>query len=346
MEEHMQNHDGQLEIYGTFGPSCHETEILEKMLEAGMTGIRLNLSHGSLQDNHEWVENLKKAKEKTGRSCKLLIDLQGRERRLGKFEAFEAKMGDHVFVGEQIPVGGDVLVCLEPGDMIRIGDHNIPLRILEREGLSWKAEVLGDGLFEPGKSLHIQNKDSSLPILYAKDIENLKIATQMGVTGVMVPFVQNAQDLKEIRSIIQEYAPESTVMAKIENIEGVRNLESILPLADEIVIARGDLAASCTLEWMPAVQNYIEAKCHQNGKPYMVVTQMLDSMEHHPTPTRAEVTDIYNAVMNGAHSIMLTGETAHSLYPLEAMEYFCKIAHNALQLKTDPQSFLEVFKTL
>ena len=346
MGEQMQHHDAQLEIYGTFGPSCHETEILEKMLEAGMTGIRLNLSHGSLQDNQEWVKNLKEASQNTGRPCKLLIDLQGRERRVGKFEAFEAKTGDHVLVGEQIPVGGDVLVCLEPGDMIRIGDDNIPLRILEKEGLSWKAEVLGDGLFEPGKSLHIQNKDSSLPILYAKDIENLKVAAEMGVTGVMVPFVQNAQDLKEIRSIIEEYAPECTVMAKIENVEGVRNLESILPLADEIVIARGDLAASCTLAWMPAVQNYIEDMCHKHGKPYMVVTQMLDSMEHHPSPTRAEVSDTYNAVMKGAHSIMLTGETAHSLYPLEAMEYFCQIAHKALQLKADPESFQEIFKTL
>ncbi len=344
MEERTQN--SQLDIYGTFGPSCHDQELLKKMLEMGMTGIRLNLSHSSLEDNQDWLDNLKKAMEETGRSCKLVIDLQGRERRLGKFEPFEAVKGDIVLVGKQLPVGGDVLVCLQAGDMIRIGDENIPLHILEKDGLYWRAEVLDDGLFEPGKSLHILNKDSSLPILYAKDLENLKVAKEKGVTGVLVPFVQNAEDIQEIRSIVEEYIPGCWMMAKIENIEGVRHLEEILPYADEIVIARGDLAASCTLEWMPAIQNYIAVICHQHHKPYMVVTQMLESMEHHPTPTRAEATDVYNAVMRGAHSIMLTGETAHSSYPLEAMDYFTQIAHNALQLKDDPPSFLHVLETL
>lgn len=335
-----------LEIYGTFGPTCHEEQELEAMLQAGMNGIRLNLSHSPINAHKDWIDNLWNACKNSWKRCHLVMDLQGRERRLGKFASFELKKGDTILLPDNLPISTDVLICLEAGDEIHIGDSGAPLQILEKSGTSWKAQALADGVFEPGTSIHVVNKDSSLPVLYAKDLENLQIAKDCGVDGVLVPFVQTAADLKQIREIIEPLIPGCRLMAKIENMEGVRNLASILELADMIVIARGDLAASTSIEWLPTVQNYLEEQCRKAGKPYMVVTQMLDSMRSQPSPTRAEACDVFNAVKNGAAAIMLTGETAKSEYPVQAMETFCKIAGNACALQNDPNLIQDVIQTL
>lgn len=355
--KHMNNDDREmdqkgalessgLEIYGTFGPTCHEVDDLKKMLEAGMNGIRLNLSHSPISSCKDWIDNLWMACDQTGKSCHLVMDLQGRERRLGKFESFELKKGEVILLPDDLPISTDGLICLEAGDEIHIGDSGAPLQIQEKSGNSWKAVALDDGYFEPGKSIHVLNKDSSLPVLYAKDLENLQLAKECRVDGVLVPFVQNADDLKSIREIIDPLIPGCRILAKIENMEGVRNLDSIQKLADMIVVARGDLAASTSIEWLPVIQNYLEEQCRNVDKPYLIVTQMLDSMQHHPTPTRAEVCDVYNAVKHGAAAIMLTGETAKSDYPVEAMEMFCRIAGDACKIRQDPEYIHTLIQTL
>lgn len=338
----------EFQIFGTFGPTCHRVETLEIMLNLGMTGIRLNLSHSSLKDKSYWLGNLQQACHNTGKSCHIMLDLIGRQRRLGRFESFSVMKGDIIKIPDQLPISGDLLIHLEKGDELHIGDSGHSLLILDQDeqDSSWSAQALEDGYFESGKSIHLQNKDSTLPILYAQDIDNLMVAKEFGVDQIMVPLVQNAEDLKEIRKVMKEYIPGATMFAKIENMEGVRHLHEIMEEADVIVIARGDLAASTSLEWLPAISTYIQDECKKANKPYMMVTQMLNSMCSQPRPTRAEVTDVYNAVMQGASAIMLTGETANSKYARDAMRYFCELAHHARELKADPTKIHEIVATL
>lgn len=344
----LQNITNQdLQIFATFGPTCHRVETLELMLNMGMTGIRLNLSHSSLQEKEYWIKNLQQACSNAQKPCHIMLDLIGRQRRLGKFEPFHIEKGEMIKIPDQLPISGDLLIHIEKGDELHIGDSGLSLEILEQDSQgSWMAQALEDCYFEPGKTIHLSNKDSTLPILHAQDIDNMMIAKEYGVDQIMVPLVQNAQDLKEIREVMNEYLPDATMFAKIENMEGVRHLQEIMEVADVIVIARGDLAASTSLECLPAVSMYIQQECKKANKPYMMVTQMLNSMINSPRPTRAEVTDVFNAVMQGASAVMLTGETANSQNARGAMSYFCKIAHQAKELRDQPDKIQELIATL
>lgn len=345
----LQNITNQdLQIFATFGPTCHRVETLEMMLNMGMTGIRLNLSHSTLEEKEYWVKNLHQACANTHKPCHIMLDLVGRQRRLGKFEPFHVRKGEIIKIPERLPISGDLLIHFEKGDELHIGDSGHSLVLLEQDpqGNSWTAQALEDSYLESGKSIHLLNKDSTLPILYAQDIENIKICKEYGVDQIMVPLVQNAQDLEEIRKVMNEYIPHATMFAKIENMEGVRHLHEIMNVADVIVIARGDLAASTSLEWLPVIATYIQQECLKANKPYMMVTQMLYSMITEPRPTRAEVSDVYNAVLQGASAVMLTGETANSKNPRTAMDYFCKIAHHAKELRDHPEKIHELIAIL
>ncbi len=334
----------ELEIYGTFGPTCHSKETLKAMLEVGMNGIRLNLSHSSLMDHEDWIENLHQACQETHKECHLVMDLQGRERRLGAFDSFEVHPKDILKVPNQLPIPKDVLALLKINDGIWIGDQDLELRLQAIQDETWLFEVQGAGKLEAHKSIHLRHQESDLPVYSLEDWENFHYAK--GVDGLLVPFVQNGEDLRQLRRIVKDFLPQCRLMAKIENMVGVRNIEEIIQEADMIVIARGDLASSCGLSWLPAIQNYLEKVCNAHHQPYMVVTQMLESMRHMPVPTRAEVSDVYQAVSNGAAAIMLTGETASSQYPLEAMSWFCTIAYHALSLKKDPHYIEDLIHTL
>ncbi len=334
----------KLEIYGTFGPTCHSKEMLMAMLEAGMNGIRLNLSHSSLMDHEDWIENLHQACQETHKECHLVIDLQGRERRLGTFDSFEVKPKDLLEAPVQLPIPYDVLSLLKVDDGVWIGDQDLELRLQSIYEGSWIFEVQEAGLLEGHKSIHLHHQDSNLTIFSEKDLKNFHYGKQAGVDGVLVPFVQQAQDLQVLRQTLHQFLPHCRLMAKIENMVGVQNIEEIIQEADMIVIARGDLASACGLTWLPAIQNYLENICRAQGIPYMVVTQMLESMRQLPVPTRPEVCDVFQAVQDGAAAIMLTGETASSKYPIEAMSWFCTIANHALELKKDPYLIKDLIK--
>ncbi len=336
----------KLEIYGTFGPTCHSKETLRAMLEAGMNGIRLNLSHSSLMDHEDWIENLHQACQEIHKECHLVIDLQGRERRLGQFDSFEVYPQDILEVPTQLPIPYDVLSLLNLQDGIWIGDQDLELRLQSIKENVWFFEVQQAGILEAHKAIHLRHKDSNLPIFSEKDLENFSYGNQAGVDGILVPFVQHAKDLHSLRQVLHRFLPQCRLMAKIENMVGVQNIKEIIQEADMIVIARGDLASSCGLTWLPAIQNYLEKVCQAYEIPYMVVTQMLESMRHTPVPTRPEVSDVFQAVQDGAAAIMLTGETASSKYPIEAMSWFCTIAHHALELKRDPSLIQELIKSL
>lgn len=328
-------------IYGTIGPACYKQEILKQLFEKGMTGIRLNLSHASLCECSDWLENIHKAYEsciedsgKKKSAPEILIDLQGPELRLGKLSAERSLAeGDmltlrpngqtNLFDPTEIPVPDSVIKELTAGQEILFDDGKILLKVEELlSGQGAECQVVRGGILKSGKSIALVGKEVDAPTLTEGDLKNLAAAKSYGVTGVMLPFVRGKEDLINLKNaLIEAGAREIQIFAKIENMTGVDKIEELLPYCDEIVIARGDLGNAMPLWELPVVQAKLAKVCKQAGKPFMVVTQMLASMEHAAVPTRAEVSDIFRAVEEGASSVMVTGETAAGAYPVEAMTY-------------------------
>ena len=228
---------------------------------------------------------------------------------------------------------------LIPGQEILLDDGKIHLKVVENsenikpgsgEKRRYFAKVLWGGLLKSRKSAAFPGAKINSPTLTKADLENIRLAKEMGVTGVMQPFVRGREDLECVKNALQEAGAEDVkLFAKIENLDGVRKLEELLPGADEIVIARGDLGNAVHLWDLPSVQREISQKCQATGKPFMVVTQMLASMERNPVPTRAEVNDIFHAVLDGASSVMVTGETAAGDYPVEVIRYLVNTVRSA-----------------
>lgn len=333
-------------VYGTIGPACQDTDTLVRLFEAGMTGIRVNLSHSNLDEVSEWMGNIKIAynkidnHDKYGSKPEILMDLRGPELRIGKMGALrELKEGDGVtlvaegrnnqFDPTEIPVPQMLLPHLKPGQDVLLDDGIIALKIEElfRCGKSYAAEcrTVRGGILKSEKSIAVPGAEIYPPTLTESDLGNLKSAKSYGITGVMLPFVRNKEDLLNLKQeLIKCECEDLRIFAKIENMEGVRQLKELLPHCDEVIIARGDLGNAMPLWKLPVVQEEIAEVCRWMGKPFMVVTQMLASMEKTAVPTRAEVSDIFRAVSEGASSVMLTGETAAGRYPVEAMEYMVK----------------------
>ncbi len=339
-----------MQYYGTLGPACGQVEILKKMFEAGMTGVRMNMSHGDLDANGHWLELLFEAAKQCGvEKPQVLIDLRGPELRLGKVEKeFAVAEGELVTFGEDgLDVPKMLLDYAVAGDHILLDDGKLEFEV-ETVSDSAKTEVDGQmkqdladndaivcrvlrgGVVKSGKSMAIVGKELPMPTLTESDLKNIGLAAQYGVTGVMQPFVRGKYDLVTLReALVAAGAEHVEIFAKIENLQGVAALDELLPYCDHVVIARGDLGNAMPLWKLPKVQKEISAKCRAAGKPFMVVTQMLDSMHERAVPTRAEVSDIFNAVLDGASSVMLTGETAAGKYPVEAMMYLVKTGEEA-----------------
>lgn len=309
-----------VEIYGTLGPSCADAATLARMIGEGMTGIRLNLSHTTLREAQPYLDAVRTAERETGRSIGLLLDMQGPELRVGQLrEPMTLREGERVALGESgIPLPEDVLRAVTKGQSILLDDGKLRLRAESAEC----AVVERGGMLRSRKSAALPGVEIALPAMTAQDQENLALAPLCGVTAVMQPFVRGSDDLKAVRAAIDECGgAEIRLFAKIENRRGVEALAELLPHADEIVIARGDLGNAVPLWEVPAVQKRIAALCRESGTPFMVVTQMLASMEHARVPTRAEMSDIFNAVLDGAASVMVTGETAAGEYPADVIRY-------------------------
>ncbi len=318
-----------IDVFGTLGPSCENIDVLERMFSEGMTGIRINLSHVMLRDYSDKIEMVRKAADKAGKSPKILIDMQGPEIRIGALKTpITLKENDFFSIGQDsVPVPERVLAALKPGQTVLLDDGKISAEVVEITEKCAKLRVIRGGILNSRKSFAVSDAVINMPALTDSDVENLKIAYECGVTGVMQPFVRKADDLKELRRVLDTLdGNEIKIYAKIENKAGVENLTTFFDYADEIVIARGDLGNSMPLWELPKVQKMIAGICNEHKVPFMVVTQMLASMEHSKVPTRAEVSDIYNAVMDGAHSVMVTGETAIGENPVEVIKY---LSHTA-----------------
>ena len=320
-----------VQIYGTLGPACSDAETLARLFEAGMTGVRLNLSHVGLPGAAEQLERLHAAARQCGVTPQLLIDMQGPELRVGLLPApLTLEYGAPVRLGTDIPLPPAVLPHLVPGQEVLLDDGKLLLRVSEPLPGGALAQVERGGVLRGRKSAALPGVDIHLPAMTDSDRENLRLAKDYGVTGVMQPFVRGREDLRTVRAALDEADGQSIrLFAKIESLDGAAKLAELIPAVGEIVIARGDLGNSGPLWKLPALQKRISAACREAGRPFMVVTQMLASMEQNPVPTRAEVSDIFNAVLDGAASVMVTGETAVGKYPVEAMRYLVNTVREA-----------------
>ena len=320
-----------VEIYGTLGPACSDTQTLARLFAAGMTGVRLNLSHVGLPASAEQIAHLHAAARCCGVRPQLLLDLQGPELRTGVLPApLPLEEGTRVRLGEEVPLPAPVLPHLLPGQEVLLDDGKLLLRVLEPLPGGALALVERGSVLRSRKSAALPGVDVHLPALTDSDRQNLRLAADYGVTGVMQPFVRGREDLEAVRQALDlSGGPSIRLFAKIENLDGVAKLPELIPAADEIVIARGDLGNSGPLWKLPALQKKIAAACRAAGRPFMVVTQMLASMEQNPVPTRAEVSDIFNAVLDGASSVMVTGETAVGKYPEEVIRFLASTVHEA-----------------
>ena len=323
-----------LDFYATLGPNCQEVTTLSALLQAGMTGIRLNLSHASLKQSQAWVQHLQTAVKNQGVSCKLLIDLIGPELRIGMLPSpLSLCCGQQFILGEGgLSVPEIIFSYLKKNTTVILDDGKIELIVLQAKKNSARCQIIRGGILSSRKSIAIPGSQIVTPALTKEDYFNLSLAKEYGVTGVMLPFVRSKEDLLTLKNALAEFAAEEIqIFAKLENRTGVNVLTELLPYCDHIVIARGDLGNDVSLPCLPGIQKQIAQICRQNKKPFMVVTQMLDSMQNSAVPTRAEVSDIFNAVLDGASSLMLTGETAVGKYPLQAMQYLVNTAKEALK---------------
>ena len=320
---------GAVRIYGTLGPACRDADTLEQMFRAGMTGLRLNLSHAGLAQAAPELETARQAAARCGLTPELLIDLQGPELRIGALAAPLTLTPGQRLSPEELALPAAARAALAeaaPGQELLLDDGRLllcletPRSLLVRRG----------GLLQSRKSLALPGLGLEPPAVTEKDRANLALAAACGVSAVMQPFVRGREDLLQVRRAMEQAGCGGLrLLAKIENLRGVEALEEILPACDELVIARGDLGNSMELWKLPGVQKRISARCRAAGRDFMVVTQMLDSMTHRPVPTRAELSDIFNAVLDGAASVMVTGETASGEYPVETIRYLVRTVREA-----------------
>lgn len=313
-------------LYGTLGPACAREDTLRAMFACGMDGMRLNLSHGTLEERADWVALLHSAAAKEGVQSELIVDLQGPEVRIGALSApLALAPGQELTLGEEIPVPPCVLPALRDGDTLLLDDGQIALRV--DCAASARCRVERGGTLLSRKSLAIAGRELPAPTLTALDRENLRAAGSCGVTGVMQPFVRGREDLLALRAALrEEKVPALRIFAKIENQTGLHKLSEIIENADVVVVARGDLGNAMPLWELPRAQEAILRACRAEKRDCMVSTQMLHSMHHAAVPTRAEVTDIYHAARSGAQYLLLTGETAAGEHPVEAMRFLAETA--------------------
>ena len=327
-------YSGKVMIYGTLGPACKDPETLKAMFREGMDGLRLNLSHTTLEEASELISACRKASQECGVRPELLIDMQGPELRIGALKEPVRLIPGELIPMDAIPFPTGVRTALADrpcGQELLLDDGKL---LLKTEGKKpdqdMRLRVIRGGLLNGRKSVALPGCQLHAPAMTESDKAQIRKAKEYGVTAVMQPFVRGKDDLIEVREALDAAGGKDIrLFAKIENMAGINRLPELILHCDEIVIARGDLGNAMELWELPAVQKRIAALCREAGRDFMVVTQMLDSMTHRQVPTRAEVSDIFNAVLDGASSVMVTGETAAGEYPSLAIRYLSRTVREA-----------------
>ncbi len=328
----------------TIGPASENYDILMKLIESGMNVARLNFSHGNQDEHRSRIEMIQQASEDSDMPIAIMLDTKGPEIRTGKFkmDIVELMQGDHFTITTR-DVEGDQNICsvsysgivqdVKVGDRILIDDGLVSLKIME---IPNETDILclveNQGEIKDHKGVNLPGVKTNLPAITDKDISDIQFGIEMGVDFIAASFVRKAEDVLEIRKILEDHgADHIKIIPKIENQEGVDNLDEIIEVSDGIMVARGDLGVEVPTEEIAIIQKDMIHRCNMVGKPVITATQMLDSMIRNPRPTRAEVTDVSNAIFDGSDAIMLSGETAAGKYPVEAVETMARIAKRTEQ---------------
>ena len=326
-------------IVATIGPASRDSEILYRMIEAGLNVVRLNFSHGSKEDHQRTIEMVREAAQRAGRPVAVLQDLQGPKIRVGTFAEgkIELKPGQHFVITKQDVEGDENRVSVsykglpddvEPGQVLLLDDGNIRLRVdrVDYTAGDIFTTVEVGGVLSDHKGINIPGADLSIPAMTEKDIKDLEVGAELGVDWVAISFVRSRDDLLLARHYMSRLGHKAKLMAKIEKPSAVQRFQDILEEADGIMVARGDLGVEMAPEEVPIVQKRLIRQTRKAGKPVITATQMLESMIHQPTPTRAEASDVANAIFDGTDAVMLSAETAVGSYPVEAVTMMARVA--------------------
>jgi pyruvate kinase len=318
-------------IICTLGPSSNSYEKIQALAGAGMDVARLNFSHGSHEEHQELIRVIRRVSEELHKPLAILQDLQGPKIRVQEFEQgqVELKNGSEFTLTTRPLLGTDKIASVSydsfhkdvnVGDFILLDDGLLKLKVEKINGPDVHCRILFGGMLSNKKGLNLPGSILSINTLTEKDLQDLKFGLQMDVDYVALSFVQKPQDIIEIKKQIRDANKDTPVVAKIEKPQAVQEIEQITDLADVIMVARGDLGVEVSAEEVPPIQKKIIALCNQKGVPVITATQMLESMIHNPRPTRAEASDVANAILDGTDAVMLSGETASGSFPVESVQ--------------------------
>ncbi len=325
-------------IVATIGPASSSPDVIQQMILAGMNVARINFSHGSYEDHERTIKLLRSISQELDTPLTLLQDLQGPKIRVGQLpaEGISLIAGESLtlvplanFSGQPNTVGIDypyVAEEAEPGTQILLDDGLLELRVEKIIGNAVRAQIIEGGILKSRKGVNFPTLDLRLPSMTEKDKKDLDFGIAQGLDIVSLSFVRKAEDIQALKNLLAEKGANIPVLAKLEKPQAIANLEAIVDECDAIMVARGDLGVEMKPEKVPLIQKQIIRMCNQKGIPVITATQMLDSMIHNPRPTRAEASDVANAIIDGTDAVMLSGESAVGDYPVQAVKMLASIA--------------------
>lgn len=326
-------------IVATLGPVSSDEKTFTRLVEAGLNVARINFSHGDAVEHAEKIRVIRKVSKKLGVPVAILQDLSGPKIRIGDFyqERVELKKGDHFVLTTEKCVGDEHRAYvnypalpneIEPGKHILLDDGKKRLKVIRVKGSEVHCEILVGGDTKGRRGVNLPGTDLKISSLTTKDRKDLEFAFEHDVDFVALSFVRRAEDIEELRAILKRRKSRAQIIAKIETEQAIENLDAIVMATDGVMVARGDLAVEVPMEEVPVLQKRIVKQARRLGKPVIVATQMLESMIHSPVPTRAEVNDVANAILDGTDAIMLSEETTLGEFPVEAVETMTRIARH------------------
>ena len=333
----MHREQRRTKIVATLGPASDSQEMIERLMSAGVDLFRLNFSHGSMDAKADLINLIRATALKNGKEVGILADLQGPKIRTGKMagEGMLLTKGQEVVITTAEILGADGMIPtiytelprdVTPGARILLDDGLLELKVLAIQGEEVRCTVINGGLLKNNKGINLPGVKVSAPSLTEKDLADLDFCLWMNVDYIALSFVRTPEDVEQIKRIIYSAGKDIPVVAKIEKPEALRNFNKILKVTDAVMVARGDLGVEIQAEKVPLIQKKIIQACNQAGKPVITATQMLESMITNPRPTRAETSDVANAIIDGTDAVMLSGETASGAHPVAAVETMARIA--------------------
>ncbi|HBH24810.1 MAG TPA: pyruvate kinase [Cytophagales bacterium] len=332
----MDRNHNKTKIVATVGPACETKSRLANLIKSGANVFRLNFSHGTHAEHANRIKSIRELNEELNTHISILQDLQGPKIRIAEVEqgAVTLKVGQKLVITTEQVLGTKERVStsykslpkdVKIGDSILIDDGNLEMKVVDKNTKEVFTQVLHGGILKSRKGINLPTSNVSAPSLTPKDMEDLMFGIEMDVDWIALSFVRSAKDIIELKKIIESHGRQIKVVAKIEKPEAVANFDEIVKVTDAVMVARGDLGVEIPMEEVPVVQKELVYKCNQSAKPVIVATQMVESMVNNPRPTRAEASDVANAIMDGADAVMLSAETASGSFPALAVRSMAKI---------------------